>query len=67
MYELLAKVLADKGYRGALVTLVGQAFEHRKVEVEISQRLVGALMLSGRTETMDCRTYLDLGAKMLAS
>lgn len=40
MYERIA-MLADKGYRGALVTLVVQAFEHRKVEVEISQRLVG--------------------------
>ncbi len=54
MYEPIAKVLADKGYRGALVTLVGQAFEERKVEVEISQRSEGALMLSSRTETMDC-------------
>lgn len=42
MYERIAKVLADKGYRGALVTLVRQAFKQRKVEIEISQRSEGA-------------------------
>ena len=38
IYERIAKVLADKGYRGALATLIGQAFDGRKVEVEITQR-----------------------------
>lgn len=38
MYERIAKVLADKGYRGALTTLIEQAFENRHVKVEISQR-----------------------------
>lgn len=40
MYEWIAKVLADKGYRGGLKTLISNAFdtEERSVEVEISQR-----------------------------
>lgn len=44
MYERIAKVLADKGYRGALKTLISNAFdtEKRSVEVEISQRREGA-------------------------
>jgi putative transposase len=41
MYQRIVKVLADKGYRGAFVTLIGQAFEQRKVAVEISQRSEG--------------------------
>ncbi|MGI0486587.1 transposase [Pantanalinema rosaneae CENA516] len=44
MYEWIAKVLADKGYRGTLKTLISNAFdtEERSVEVEISQRPEGA-------------------------
>lgn len=44
MYERIAKVLADKGYRGALKALISNAFdtEERSVEVEISQREDGA-------------------------
>jgi transposase len=44
MYEQIAKVLADKGYRGALKALISNAFdtEQRSVEVEISQRSEGA-------------------------
>lgn len=38
LYERIVKVLADKGYRGALATLIGQAFKHRQIEIEISQR-----------------------------
>ncbi len=38
LYERIAKVLADKGYRGELVSLIQQAFEERQVELEISQR-----------------------------
>ncbi len=38
MSERIAKVLADQGYRGALATLIEQAFGERKVEVQISQR-----------------------------
>lgn len=45
MYERIAKVLADKGYRGALSALVKNAFSTKDhtVEVEISQRQEGAL------------------------
>ncbi len=44
LYERIAKVLADKGYRGTLKTLISNAFdtEERSVEVEISQRPKGA-------------------------
>lgn len=44
MYERIAKVLADKGYRGALSALIKNAFstKNRSVEVEISQRQEGA-------------------------
>ena len=44
MYERIAKVLADKGYRGALKALISNAFDtpERSVEVEISQRPEGA-------------------------
>jgi transposase len=38
LYERIAKVLADKGYRGGLVPLMKRAFGKRKVEMEISQR-----------------------------
>ena len=40
MYAQIALVLADKGYRGALATLLGNYFgaQRRQVEVEISQR-----------------------------
>ena len=38
MDERIAKVLADKGDRGALATLIEPAFENRQVKVEISQR-----------------------------
>ncbi len=38
MYERTAKVLVDKGYRGALGVLIDQAYDEPKVEVEISQR-----------------------------
>ena len=38
LYERIAKVLADKGYRGDLVTLIERAFGEREVELEISQR-----------------------------
>ena len=38
LYERIAKVLADKGYRGELVTLIQRAFGERQVELEISQR-----------------------------
>ncbi len=38
LYERIAKVLADKGYRGRLATLIQQVFEERQVELEISQR-----------------------------
>lgn len=43
MYERIAKVLADKGYRGALSARISHAFdtEERSVEVEISQRRDG--------------------------
>ena len=44
MYERIARVLADKGYRGALKTLISNAFDtqERSVELEISQRPDGA-------------------------
>jgi transposase len=42
MYQRIAKVLADQGYRGKLGELFGQAFGKRRVEVEISQRPEGA-------------------------
>jgi hypothetical protein len=40
LYERIAKVLANKGYRGALKALISNALdtEERRVEVEISQR-----------------------------
>ncbi len=38
MYERTAKVLVDKGYRGALSALIDQAYDEPKVEVEISQQ-----------------------------
>jgi hypothetical protein len=38
MYERTAKVLVDKGYRGALSALIDQAYNEPKVEVEISQQ-----------------------------
>ena len=38
LYERIAKVLADKGYRGELVTLIPRAFGQRQVALEISQR-----------------------------
>ena len=40
LYERIAKVLADKGYQGALAVLIENAFgtEERRVELEISQR-----------------------------
>ncbi len=40
MYEQIAKVLADTGYRGALKALISNAFDtpERSVKVEISQR-----------------------------
>lgn len=38
LYERIAKVLADKGYRGELVTLIPRAFGQRQVELAISQR-----------------------------
>ena len=44
LYEHIAKVLADKGYRGALKARISNAFdtEERRVAVEISQREEGA-------------------------
>ncbi|MBD2121032.1 transposase [Trichocoleus sp. FACHB-262] len=36
LYERIAKVLADKGYRGRLATLIQRAFGERQVELEIS-------------------------------
>lgn len=40
MYERIALVLADKGYRGVLATLLANYFaaQRRQVDVEISQR-----------------------------
>jgi transposase len=38
LYERIVKVLADKGYRGRLATLIQRAFGERQVELEISQR-----------------------------
>ena len=38
MKGTIAKVLADKGYRGSLAALIRQAFEERQVEVEINHR-----------------------------
>lgn len=38
MYERITKVLADQGYRAALVTKIVQAFDDLQVEVELSQR-----------------------------
>lgn len=40
MYARIALVLADKGYRGALATLLGNYFatQGRQLDVEISQR-----------------------------
>lgn len=38
MYQRIAKVLADQGYRGKLGELIKHGFEGRQVEVEISQR-----------------------------
>lgn len=38
MYERIAKVLADRGYRGELAVLIEQAFDQRQVKVELSQR-----------------------------
>lgn len=44
LYERIAKVLADKGYQGALAALIEAAFssEERRVELEISQRPDGS-------------------------
>jgi transposase len=44
MYERIAKVLADQGYRGVLGELIATAFstEGRKVELEISERTEAA-------------------------
>lgn len=44
MYERIAKVLADQGYRGALGALIGNAFtaQGRMVDVETSLRPQGA-------------------------
>lgn len=43
MYQQIAKVLADQGYRGALGALIGNFFakQGRQVEVELSQRTEG--------------------------
>ncbi|MBD2094590.1 hypothetical protein H6F90_05420 [Trichocoleus sp. FACHB-591] len=38
LYERIAKVLTDKGYRGELATLIQRAFGERPVDLEISQR-----------------------------
>lgn len=38
MYERIAKVLADQGYRGGLATKLKQAFDDRQLEVELSVR-----------------------------
>ena len=38
LHERIAKVLADKGYRGELASLIKLAFGERQVELEISQR-----------------------------
>jgi hypothetical protein len=35
MYERTAKVLVDKGYRGALSALIDQAYDEPKVEAHI--------------------------------
>lgn len=42
MYQRIAKVLADQGYRGKLGELIKHRVEGRQVEVEISQRLEAA-------------------------
>lgn len=43
MYQQIAKVLADQGYRGALGVLIGNFFAKQgwQVEVELSQRTEG--------------------------